>query len=57
MERYYIKEDYIVNKINLTNDKHNLIKYWNKKNFAAKVYQLPVYEYLSSLIKKIKLIQ
>ena len=56
MDNYFIKRDYKVNEINITNDKVSDTKYWNKqRNQAAEMYQFPVYEFLSNYIKENKI--
>lgn len=56
MKKYYIKEGYKINQINMTNDKVNDKKYWDKNRFlSSKVYQFPVYQFLSDFIRKNKI--
>ena len=53
MDNYFIKKGYQINKINLTNDKFNQTKYWNKnRKLSSQIFQFPVYEFLDSYIKK-----
>ena len=53
MDNYFIKKDYQINQINLTNDKFNEIKYWNKnRKLSSKIFQFPVYKFLDSYIKE-----
>jgi len=52
MDNYHIKNGYITNAINITNDNVSDASYWNKKrNLAAEVYQFPVYKFLSDYIE------
>jgi SAM-dependent methyltransferase len=53
MDRYFIKKDYKINEINITNDQVSDTNYWNEqRNLAAEVYQFPVYQFLSKYIKE-----
>jgi trans-aconitate methyltransferase len=53
MENYFIKKEYKINEINITNDKVSETNYWNKqRTLAAELYQFPVYEFLSKYIKE-----
>lgn len=53
MDNYFIKENYKINEVNVTNDKVSNTNYWDKsRNLAAEMYQFPVYQFVSNYIGK-----
>lgn len=53
MDSYYIKSGYLINEVNMTNDKVSEENYWNKqRSLAAEVYQFPVYKFLCKYVSE-----
>ncbi|MDC1081230.1 methyltransferase domain-containing protein [Flavobacteriaceae bacterium] len=56
MKQFFIKEGYKINYVNMTNDKVNDKRYWDKNRvLSSSVFQFPVYKFLSNYIKKNKI--
>lgn len=56
MKNFYIKKGYKINSVNITNDKVNNKKYWDRNRaLSSEVYQFPVYQFLNKFIKKNKI--
>lgn len=53
VDDFYIKDNYKINTLNITNDEVSSSNYWDSNRIlAAEVYQFPVYKFLSKFIRK-----